>query len=130
MTAYSDKTKRMLQQLSNALDRFEAVLEAPTSDIVRDAAIQRFEFTLDLSWKALKAYLEDAYGVTCQSPKACFRAAFQQGLIEYSDQWLYYVELRNQTAHSYNESEAQRIFEELPEAARALRRLREAFPKF
>ena len=69
------KTEALVQQFSRALLRLKEVLNIPRNDIVRDSAIQRFEFTLDLSWKALKAYLEDKKGIVCASPKECFREA-------------------------------------------------------
>lgn len=85
--------------------------------IIRDSAIQRFEFTLDLSWKVLKTYLEDQKGVICKSPKECFREAYKQGVIEYEDDWLKLVDLRNETSHTYNEEYAKAIYKELPAAA-------------
>ena len=42
----------------NAAARLNEVAALPESDIVRDAAIQRFEFTFELVWKTLQLYLE------------------------------------------------------------------------
>ncbi|MDO4271948.1 MAG: nucleotidyltransferase substrate binding protein, partial [Candidatus Saccharibacteria bacterium] len=46
------------------------------NDTVRDGMIQRFEFTFELAWKALKEYMIDA-GVqnTLQFPKQVLREA-------------------------------------------------------
>ena len=35
-----------------ALGRLEEALQAPTSDLARDASIQRFEFTFEPAWKS------------------------------------------------------------------------------
>ncbi|HBV58361.1 MAG TPA: nucleotidyltransferase [Candidatus Magasanikbacteria bacterium] len=105
-------------QLERALSRLKEALSLPKSDIVRDSAIQRFEFTLDLAWKTVKTYLEDKKGVICASPKECFREAYRQGIMLYDDEWIKLVDLRNETVHTYNEETAQKIYNELPATIR------------
>ncbi|MEB3222998.1 MAG: nucleotidyltransferase substrate binding protein [Candidatus Sericytochromatia bacterium] len=49
---------RQLSNFENALMRLSEVLARdPADDIVRDAAIQRFEFTFEACWKAIKRQL-------------------------------------------------------------------------
>jgi nucleotidyltransferase substrate binding protein (TIGR01987 family) len=103
-------------QFEKALKRLEMALNAPKNEFVRDSAIQRFEFTLDLSWKMLKAYIEESKGIICHSPKDCFREAYRQKIIQYDDRWIHLVDLRNETVHTYNEDLAEMIYKELPEA--------------
>ena len=110
------KLEAILKQFEQALQRLDEVLKEPKNAIVRDSAIQRFEFCLDLSWKSVKAYLEDKKGIICSSPKDCFREAYRQGLLEYSDSWIKYVDMRNETAHTYKEEIADKIYAELPTA--------------
>ena len=57
----------------------EAVSQAENA-IVRDATIQRFEFTFELVWKALQLYLEHQ-GQECGSPRATLKKAFAETLI-------------------------------------------------
>lgn len=111
-----NKLEAVKNQYVRAVIKLEEVLKAPKSDIVRDSAIQRFEFTLDLSWKMLKAYLEETKGVLCHSPKDCFREAYRQKVIGYDDKWIHLVDLRNETSHTYNEDLAETIYQQLPEA--------------
>lgn len=111
-----NKFTAVKNQFEKALDKLEEVLSVPKNEIVRDSAIQRFEFTLDLSWKMLKAYLEETKGIICHSPKDCFREAYRQKIIQYNDQWIHLVDLRNETVHTYNENLAEMIYKELPEA--------------
>ncbi|MBI3786696.1 MAG: nucleotidyltransferase substrate binding protein [Ignavibacteriales bacterium] len=103
-------------QFERAFARLKEVLAVPENDIVRDSAIQRFEFTLDLPWKMIKALLETRHGISCNSTKDCFREAYRQGLLSYDDAWVKLVDLRNETAHTYNEETAERIYKELPNA--------------
>lgn len=108
------KLEAVTGQFENALLRFKEVLNVPKTDIVRDSATQRFEFTMDLSWKMLKAFLEDKTGIVCASPKECFREAYRQGFIEYDEDWIKFVDMRNETVHTYNEKIAEKIYAQLP----------------
>ena len=110
-------------QFKKATQRLKEVLAVPKTDISRDSAIQRFEFTLDLSWKTIKIWLAENKGLSCQSPKECFREAYRQGLIEYETYWLTLVDLRNQTSHTYQEELAEEIYAELPKALSQFERL-------
>ncbi len=119
-------------QLKRALSRLNEVLAAPESDIVRDSAIQRFEFSMDMAWKLLKTCLEERYGVVCQSPKECFREAYRQKMLSYDEFWLELVDMRNQTSHTYKEDLAKSVFARLPRAAEYLQdllKIIEAQPK-
>ena len=53
------KLSAQQEQLAGALSRLKEALNLPKSDIVRDSAIQRFEFTMDLAWKTVKTFLEE-----------------------------------------------------------------------
>ena len=112
------KLSAQQEQLAGALSRLKEALNLPKSDIVRDSAIQRFEFTMDLAWKTVKTFLEEKKGLICVSPKECFREAYRQGLVSYDDEWIKLVDLRNETVHTYNEETAARIYGELPAVIR------------
>lgn len=123
MTAPLD---RLLRDLTAALDRLGEALREPKSDIVRDAAIQRFEFSFELFWKALKARDENE-GLRVVSPREALRAAFQLGLLADDDLVFQMLEDRNRTSHLYNAAMAEDVFSRIPayqalmaSAARAL----------
>ena len=109
------KLEAVTKQFEEALARFREVLQMPKTDVIRDSAIQRFEFTLDLAWKTVKAFLEEKKGIRSSSPKDCFREAYHQGLIEYSDAWIKFVDMRNETVHTYKQEIAEQIYSQLPE---------------
>lgn len=117
------KLESLMKQFEKALMRLEEVLSVPETEIVRDSAIQRFEFTIDLSWKTVKAFLEEKKGIVCASPKECFREAYRQGIIGYEEDWLKLVDMRNETVHTYNEEIAERIYKELPNALKYFKAL-------
>ncbi len=110
------KLSNLLQELEKAVNRFEEVLSLEKNDVVRDSAILRFEFTLDLSWKTVKAFLEEHEGVLCHSPKDCFRKAFQEGTIDYDDFWIELIDIRNELAHTYNDALSQSVYDQFPKA--------------
>ena len=111
-------TKLSLQtgQLKKAIGRLNEVLALPKTDIIRDSAIQRFEFCLDLAWKSLQTYLKEQKGIVVNSPKDTFREASQNQLISFSDNWIKLVDLRNETVHTYDEETAEKVYQELPSA--------------
>ena len=43
-----------LDELVGTVDRLGEVLAMPKDDVVRDSAIQRFGFTVELSWKIIQ----------------------------------------------------------------------------
>ena len=111
------KFTSLLPDFKQALKRLEEVMAVPKTDIVRDSAIERFESCFDLSWKTLKAYLEEAHNVSCVSPKTCFREAYNKNLIkEYDTFWLQLADLRNQTVHTYKMAVAEEVYSQLPKA--------------
>jgi|SRR3989338_5564576 len=111
------KYEAQLAQLSKALQRLKEALAAPKNDIVRDSAIQRFEFTIDMTWKLVKTILEEKHGVVCHSPKECFREAYKQKMLVYDEFWLELVDMRNETSHTYKEEIAESVYIRLPKAA-------------
>lgn len=99
-------------ELQNAVKRLQEAVAQPESDLVRDAVIQRFEFTFELIWKSLKLYLE-RQGLDCGGPRSTLKKAFTEGLIKSPDEadvWLRLLEDRNLTSHAYDEALAARIY--------------------
>lgn len=89
----------------------EAVAQ-PESELIRDATIQRFEFSFEVVWKTLKLYLE-RQGHECGGPRPTLKKAFVENLIsspEEADLWLQMLEDRNLTSHAYDEALANQIY--------------------
>lgn len=102
-----------LETADRALGTLEDILDEPLTTIVRDATIQRFEYSFEACWKALKEYLSEEEGVICNSPKSCFRAAFRVGLLneEQIGHALAMTDARNTTSHTYIEALAKSVYE-------------------
>ncbi|MDI6804989.1 MAG: HI0074 family nucleotidyltransferase substrate-binding subunit [Bacteroidota bacterium] len=111
-----EKLKNIIQDTEKALTQLNRALQEKFSDIVRDAAIQRFEFTFELFWKLVKAYLNFVEGIDCYSPKNCFRELLPVTLASEDE-----VELllkmcdhRNLTSHVYDEEVSKEVFSAIP----------------
>lgn len=81
-------------------------------DYIIDAAIQRFEFTIELFWKVLKKIL--AYEkVESSTPRDVLSKAYQYKLIDREEIWLAMLDDRNNTSHAYKEELAKIIFDHI-----------------
>ncbi len=120
---------RRIAMLSRALAWLEEALRVPEDPLVRDACIQRFEFTFEMAWRAIQAHAR-VEGLGCQSPRDCLRTAFRLGLMDDDPGWMAMVEDRNRTTHTYDEASAREIYAALSGHTRLLAtllgRLREA----
>lgn len=113
----------------DALNTLKEVLEEPFSIIVRDATIQRFEYTFEAFWKFIKAYLKEKEGIIGNSPKACFREIFSLGLSseEETVQLQEMTDKRNDISHTYKEQVAQNIYNKIQEYALLMDRILNKF---
>ncbi len=113
-----------LGSLGDALTRLEAALAQPKTEWTRDAAIQRFEFSFELAWKAVSAYARSE-GLEARSPREALRVAHRLAWIDDDGLWLRMLDDRNRTSHIYNEAVADEIFARLWTYAAALAILRQ-----
>jgi nucleotidyltransferase substrate binding protein (TIGR01987 family) len=115
-----DRLKERIEVAVNALATLTSLpLGESVDDVVRDAAIQRFEYTFEAIWKAAQLYLREEEGLEQGSPKGVVRACLQVGLLTEDESRLAMVMVddRNLTVHTYNEELAQRIFSSLKDYA-------------
>lgn len=109
----SKRWSERILDLKNAVLRLEEAIEDSKKielSTLKDGVIQRFEFTLELSWKALKIYLNEEGIEKVATPKSTIREAFKVGVIKNVDTWLEMIDDRNLTSHIYNQSVADDIY--------------------
>lgn len=107
--------KDYFDTLGSAINRLKEVLdssELDQHDYMRDAAIQRFEFTIELFWRVLKKVLQYEK-IESATPRDVLSKAYQYKLIDLEDIWLKMLDDRNSSFHVYQEAEAKRIFENI-----------------
>jgi nucleotidyltransferase substrate binding protein (TIGR01987 family) len=109
--------EKAIASLSAALAR---AAHSPDDDMIRDACIQRFEFTYELSHKMLKRFLE----ATSASPAGIDKLAFQDLIRTGSERgillngwprWKDYRNARSITSHAYDEQKAREVFAIIPD---------------
>ncbi|MBI4620274.1 MAG: nucleotidyltransferase substrate binding protein [Desulfobacterales bacterium] len=118
---YSDALKSLMT--------LEEILREPFSIIVRDAAIQRFEYTFEALWKFLKEYLKEKEGIISNSPKACFKEIFSSGFLTEGDtvRCMEMTDRRNDTSHTHKEEVAHLIYSKIKGYYTLMKNLLEQF---
>lgn len=108
-----DKFQIKLNNYKNALKRLHDAIEEEkinNSLVVRDGAIQRFEFTSELAWKTVREFLLKEGAKDINTPKNVMQAAFAADIITNAEGWLTILRDRNLTSHIYDEDDANEIF--------------------
>jgi nucleotidyltransferase substrate binding protein (TIGR01987 family) len=101
-----------IKNFEKALVRLEEGVKEAKNELDKDGVIQRFEFTVELLWKALRAIL--LYnGIECYSPRNCVKEAFKAKIIEDDEIILDMLEDRNISSHVYNEEKSEALFERI-----------------
>ena len=124
---------RALATLGRALDRLREALQVPEDNpLAVDGTIQRFEFAIELSWKAMRRLLIRE-GITTNTPRETLQEAFRAGWLADEGAWLQMLRDRNETSHTYNESVARRIYANVrsafPEMERTYRLMKARLPE-
>jgi len=99
-----------LDELKKALEKLKEALALDKTDIVRDSIIKRFEFTVELSWKALQRFLSISGISEVLTPKNVFREGARLGLVDDPEAWIRFVDARNLSSHTYKESLAEEVY--------------------
>lgn len=82
------------------------------SELEIAGAIQRFEYTQELAWKTLQAFLDDR-GIDNRlfGSRDTIDSAFEVGLIDDPEVFHDMIDKRNLSSHSYNRDVAHEIFD-------------------
>lgn len=95
-------------------EAFMSRLSEDQKEAVKAGVIQNFEFTYELCWKFMRRWLEVNLGsvyVEGVARRQLFRLSAEHRLLGDVDRWMEYHDARNETAHTYDESTAEDVFE-------------------
>ena len=98
----AENVQDIFEDLGRALDRLSEATQldpAAISDIVVDGTVQRFEFTIELFWKALKRLLEHSGIVDAKSPRAVLKRAYAEHWLDDEQAWIDMLKDRNLLSH-------------------------------
>jgi len=91
----------------------EAMEREELNELERNGLVQRFEFTLDVSWKVLKDFLEEKGFVFKSSPKDTIRLAAENGYIDHAQVLIDGLEIKNELSHDYSGEKFEKMEAEL-----------------
>lgn len=98
--------EKAINSLEEAISFYNSTNDNSQKRAFRDAAIQRFEFTIELSWKTSMKVL----GSNTVAAKNAVREMARSNLINDPTKWINFIDCRNETSHSYDEDIAKKVF--------------------
>lgn len=102
--AVNDRFVVALGHFQKALARLKEALEQDEDEFIRDAIIQRFEFTFEAAWKAMYRWLRARGNDVDEEAYSVIPMAFERRLISEVKGWGDMRKFRNQTSHTYDQS--------------------------
>ncbi|HUX43089.1 MAG TPA: nucleotidyltransferase substrate binding protein [Rectinemataceae bacterium] len=117
-----ERLRLILAELESAIADFEGALSIEDRgldpivvDAVHNGQAQKFEFTTELFWKAVKVFLYSEHGFDLSSPKNVVKKYFELGYVDYEkcDRLLRALDIRNSLSHVYNKSHFVALYEEI-----------------
>lgn len=115
----SEKLHELLADFVMAHARLEETLGGESNELMRDAALKRFEVAYELFWRILREFLR-VEGLTPYTPRMCFKHAVDMGLLEDQDTYLHIVATRSMLSRPYDDDFADDVYYQLPKFSTAL----------
>ena len=118
------KISRKLNDLEAALSNFRdaltlepALFPELVADTVKSGQIRKFEFTIELLWKTVQAFLFEVDGVDVVTPKSVAKEFVEAGYCDDATYELFIRSIndRNQLSHIYRQEMAESVRHCLPE---------------
>lgn len=100
-----------IENFHNTLQRLDEAVAVAKDELDKDGVLQRFGFTIEMLWKALKAILR-YQGIECFSPRNCIKEAFKANIID-DEIMLDMLEDRIASSHIYDQQKSEEIFERI-----------------
>ena len=105
-----------LSLFEKAILSLDEVLKLEKNPIIRDSAIQRFEYTFEFAVKFIRRYIAQNYSNMSDYDSNNFRdvirTALQLKITSKSfETWIKYRDARNKTSHGYSEKAAEDVYE-------------------
>jgi nucleotidyltransferase substrate binding protein (TIGR01987 family) len=111
---------RRRQRFENFERAFGLLKEAFTrtpeamSDLEKEGAIQRFEYTFELAWKTLKDYLVyNGVAFDQITPRSVIKQAFAAKIIQDGQTWIEMLDQRSLMSHTYDDESFRIAFDSI-----------------
>ena len=111
-----DRALLLLRGAIDIINEREAEFDPELLAVVREGAIQRFEYCFELAWKTLKDYLLwRKVTLPKQGAGDVLKVAFATGYITDGEVWLEALDARNEMSHVYRQDSFERVMHDLRE---------------
>ena len=122
LASFSYLTQVDMAALATQLDR-------RLIDGLENGKAQKFEYTIELCWKAIKISLKEQEGIDEASPKKIVKAWYLAGHLSEDDYLalIAAIDDRNKLSHFYDAEEFMNIVARLPEYAKLMQRVSNTF---
>lgn len=109
-----DRALILLRQAVELVAEHRADLDPDLFTILREGAIQRFEYTFELAWKTLKDYLTFCkVPLDRLTPGDVIKTAFAAGYLQHGQDWMDALDARNEMSHVYRQQSFERVFADI-----------------
>ena len=123
--AFSDALESFAYLAHTDLATLATQLDPRLIDGLQNGQAQKFEYTLELCWKAIKSALNEIEGIDETSPKKVIKAWYLAGRLVEDDylRLIAAVDDRNKLSHIYDPEEFKAIVVRLPDYASLMQRV-------
>lgn len=123
--AFAEALQGFAELTALDLDVLAQTLDERIIDGLENGKAQKFEYTMELCWKAIKVALREREGIDEASPKKVIKAWYLTGHVSEDDYLalIQAVDDRNKLSHVYDQQQFNTIIARLPRYAALLTRL-------
>ena len=100
------------KSVENLNETIQCIGQNGLNKIYTMALVQAFEICFELAWKTMKDYLE-FNGIKTDTPRDTIKTAFSTNLIKDGQGWIEMMEARNKTSHTYRETFANQLADDI-----------------
>ena len=125
LTAFAEALQGFAELTALDMTVLAKTLDARIIDGLENGKAQKFEYTMELCWKAVKVALREQEGLDEASPKQVIKAWYLTGHVSEDDYLalIQAVDDRNKLSHVYDQDQFKAIIARLPNHAALLARL-------
>jgi nucleotidyltransferase substrate binding protein (TIGR01987 family) len=131
LRAFAEALESLSYLVNVDLPVLSDTLDPRLIDGIRNGQAKKFEYTLELCWKAIKEYLKQNEGIDEASPKKVVKAFYLSGYMP-EDDYLTLIQAiddRNKLSHIYEQREFDLIVARLHQHAALLQRVLETLKR-
>lgn len=122
LQAFEEALESLTYLVSVDLAALASTLDPRLIDGLRNGQAQKFEYSMELAWKAIKSFLRQQEGIDEASPKKVVKAFYLAGYLSEGAylETIQAIDDRNKLSHIYERREFESIVERLPRHAKLL----------